>query len=503
MERLINTLRLRLMSVVLVIHAALVPLLYLGVTAIVTDGYAELFVNPARSYSQLVADELEAGGPDDFQRRAAEMLDSVLLTGQVVFAEIIDGNRRIHGSLPSLTAPVNPPDDFQFGAHGDEVYYISHTIKRPDRSMVLRLGFDESPTLEQIRAAKRRVLIAILAFTVASIAVAVWLSAVIARPMVRLQEAAKRVASGDFRVQLTTSSSIREVQELNHHLEHMRQKLVGTNERLEREMNEREVSEAKRLDLERRLLHRERIATIGTLAGGIAHEFNNIMTPILLYSQVALQDVPAGSALAADLTRIVAAAHRARSLVNGILTFSREMDLQQAAVFAPRPTIEEALGLLRAIVPANIEITFEAGPDEMPVVGDPSLLHQVVLNLCTNAYQAMSPSGGRIALKLGAVSNPPKSQVNPGQYVLLEVSDTGHGMDESVLAHIFDPFFTTRDVGEGTGLGLSIVHGIITSMGGVITVESAVGTGTMVQIYLPAAAGQPDQTNILIAGGAA
>jgi signal transduction histidine kinase len=502
MERLINTLRLRLMSVVLVIHAALVPLLYLGVTAIVTDGYAELFVNPARSYSQFVADELEAGDAERFERRSTELLDSVLLTGQVVFAEIIDGNRTIHGTLPSMTVPADQPDDFQFGAHGDEVYFISHTIKRPDRSVVLRLGFDESPTLAQIRAAKQRVLIAILAFTSASIAVAVWLSAVIARPMVRLQEAAKRVASGDFRVQLTMSSSIREVQELNHHLEHMRLKLVGTNERLEREMSEREASEAKRLDLERRLLHRERIATIGTLAGGIAHEFNNIMTPILLYSQVALQDAPADSPLAADLTRIVAAAHRARSLVNGILTFSREMDLQQATVFALRPTIEEALGLLRAIVPANIEIIFVAQPDDVPVVGDPSLMHQVVVNLCTNAYQAMSPSGGRIALELSTVRNPQKSQVTPGHYVLLEVSDTGHGMDESVLAHIFDPFFTTRDVGEGTGLGLSIVHGIVTSMGGVITVESTVGTGTRVQIYLPAPAGRPDQ-DLLSAGGTA
>jgi signal transduction histidine kinase len=358
-----------------------------------------------------------------------------------------------------LAPPADRRDDFQFGTHEDGVYYISHTIKRPDRSIVLRLGFDESPTLEQIRAAKRRVLIAVLTLTAASIAVALWLSV-------------------------------------------MRQKLVGTNERLEREMQEREVSEAKRLDLERRLLHRERIATIGTLAGGIAHEFNNIMTPILLYSQVALQDAPAGGALAADLTRIVAAAHRARSLVNGILTFSREMDLQQAAVFALRPTIEEALGLLRAIVPANIEITFEAEPDEVPVVGDPSLLHQVVINLCTNAYQAMSPSGGRIALKLGALRNPPKSQITPGHYVVLEVSDTGHGMDESVLAHIFDPFFTTRDVGEGTGLGLSIVHGIVTSMGGVVTVESIVGTGTLVQIYLPAAAARLDR-DTLSAGGAA
>jgi signal transduction histidine kinase len=503
MERLTNSLRTRLMSVVLVINAVLVPLLYLGVSNIVEDGYADLFVNPVRSYSRLVADELEAVDATKFDQRAADLLDSVLLTGQVVFAEIRDGNRRLHGSLPSLASPAGRRDDFYFGDQDDEVYYISHPVKRPDRSIVLRLGFDENPTLQRIKQAKRRVLLAVLAFTTASIAVSLWLSAVIARPMVRLQEVAKRVASGDFRVQLTMSSSIREVQELNHHLELMRLKLVGTNERLEREMNEREVSEVKRLDLERRLLHRERIATIGTLAGGIAHEFNNIITPILLYSQVAQQDAPSGSALAADLARIIVAAHRARSLVNRILTFSREMDLPQAAAFALRPTIEEALGLLRAIVPANIEITFEAQPEDVPVFGDPSLVHQVVINLGTNAYQAMSPSGGgRIAFRLGAVSNPAKSQVTPGNYVLLEVSDTGHGMDESVLEHIFDPFFTTRDVGEGTGLGLSIVHGIITSLGGVIVVESTVGIGTTVQIYLPAAAGRPDQ-GILAAGGVA
>jgi signal transduction histidine kinase len=502
MERLTNTLRLRLLGVVLVIHAALVPLLYVGVTAIVTEGYADLFVNPARSYSRLVADQLEEGRSEDFERRTAGLLDSVLLTGQVVFAEIVDGNSRIHGSLPSLTSPVDRRDDFQFGDQADEVYYISHTIKRPDRTVVLRMGFDEGPTLEQIRSAKRRVLVAVLAFTMASIVVAIWLSAVIARPMVRLQEAAKQIASGDFRVQLAMSSSIREVQELIRHLEDMRRKLVGTNERLEREMSEREVSDAKRLDLERRLLHRERIATIGTLAGGIAHEFNNIMTPILLYSQVALHDAPAESALARDLTRIIAAAHRGRSLVNGILTFSREMDLQQASVFVLRPTIDEALGLLRAIVPANIEITFVAQSIDVPVCGDPSLLHQVVINLCTNAYQAMQPQGGRIAVRLGTVTDPPKMQGNPGRYVLLEVSDTGQGMEESVLAHIFDPFFTTREVGEGTGLGLSIVHGIVTSMGGVITVESAVGKGTMVQIYLPAAADRPDQDELSSSGPA-
>jgi two-component system, cell cycle sensor histidine kinase and response regulator CckA len=162
------------------------------------------------------------------------------------------------------------------------------------------------------------------------------------------------------------------------------------------------------------------------------------------------------------------------------------MDLQEACVFSLRPTIDEALLLLRAIVPANIEITFESLDDDGRVFGDPSQLHQVVINLCTNSYQAMRRSGGMLALRLRTVQDPAERQVPPGRYVLLEVSDTGHGMDEAVLAHIFDPFFTTREVGEGTGLGLSVVHGIVTAMHGVITVESSVGTGTMVRVYLPA-----------------
>ena len=485
MERLTDTLRVRMTGVVLVIHAALVPLLYLGVSAIVEEGYAELFVNPVRAYSRLVADELEAAGEQDFQHRAAALLDSVVLTGQVVFAEITDGPHKLHSSIASVAPPLGRADDFYFGDHGDEVYYISHSVKLGNRSVLLRLGFDESPTLERIVAAKRRVLAAILAFTMASLAVALWLSAVIARPMVRLQEAAKRIAGGDVHVRLQMRSSIREVQELNRHLESMRQELVGSNERLASEISEREASEQKRLDLERRLLHRERIATIGTLAGGVAHEFNNILTPILLYAQLALDEAPVDSALSGDLTRIVSAAHRARSLIMRILTFSREMDSQQATAFDIRPTVEEALTLLRAIVPANIEIDFNPSSEPLAVWGEPSLVHQVVINLCTNAYQSMRRSGGILAVRLGAAGNPPESRIESGRYVLLQVSDTGHGMDEAVMAHIFEPFFTTRDVGDGTGLGLSVVHGIVTSMGGVIMVESAIGHGATFRVYLP------------------
>jgi signal transduction histidine kinase len=299
------------------------------------------------------------------------------------------------------------------------------------------------------------------AFVASSIAVAAWLSWAIARPMVRLQQAAQRVARGDPHAQLDVGSSIREVQEFNYHLEHMRRELVGANERLSLEMREREVSEQKRLDLERRLL------------------------------------------LAEYLKRVIDAAHRARTLVMRILTFSREMDLQEPKVFPLRAPVEEALALLRAIVPANIEILFSARDEAMPVLGDASLVHQMVINLGTNAYQSMRDNGGKLAITLGATDEPPDSQVEPGRYHLLEVSDTGHGMEAAVLGHIFEPFFTTREVGEGTGLGLSVVHGIVTSMGGVITVRSRPGCGTTVAVYLPAASAGQRQEPARAAGAGA
>ena len=484
MDRLISSLRFRMMSVVLVVLAALLPLLYVGVSAIVEEGYAEQFVNGVRSFSRLTADELEAVSDSEFEQRAAALLDGVMLTGQVLFSEISDGPRKLHSSIGSVASPGQRRDDFAFGEQGDQIYYISHSVKRGNRAVVLRLGFDEGPTLDRIAAAKERVLVAILGFTLASIFLSIWLSAVIARPMVRLQEAAKRVAGGDVHVRLQMSSSIREVQDLNHHLESMRQGLVGANERLAEEIREREVSERKRLDLERQLLHRERIAAIGTLAGGVAHEFNNILTPILLYSQLALNDTPAESPRARDLRRIVSAAHRARTLITRILAFSRQIDSQGPTDFSIQATIEEALTLLRAIVPANVEIVLNAQVEEIILRGDPSLVHQVVINLCTNAYQAMSHTGGRLLLRIWLAVD---RAFESGHAALLEVTDTGHGIDAAAIPHVFEPFYTTREIGEGTGLGLSVVHGIVTSMGGKITVESEVGRGTTFRVYWPVA----------------
>jgi len=266
MERLVNSLRVRMLGVVLVILTALVPLLYVGVLKIVRDGYTERFVNSVRTYSRLIADELESLDSADFERRAVATLDRAVLSGQIVYAEVRDGTHTLHSSIATMPLNVPARDDFHFGDQGDRAYFITHTLNRGDHSASLRLGFDETPTRERVAAAERQVLLAVALFVAASIAVAVWLSSVIARPMVRLQQAAQRVASGDTSAQLRVSSSIREIQELNFHLEHMRGELVGTAARLSLEMREREASEQKRLDLERRLLHRERIATIGTLA---------------------------------------------------------------------------------------------------------------------------------------------------------------------------------------------------------------------------------------------
>ena len=121
------------------------------------------------------------------------------------------------------------------------------------------------------------------------------------------------------------------------------------------------------------------------------------------------------------------------------------------------------------------------------ISGDASLIHQVIINLCTNGYQSMRRTGGTLAVRLGVAENPTVAQLDPGKYAMLEVGDSGHGMDPAVMAHIFEPFFTTRGVGEGTGLGLSVVHGIVTSMGGSITVESTIGSGSTFRVYLPAA----------------
>ena len=265
----------------------------------------------------------------------------------------------------------------------------------------------------------------------------------------------------------------------------MRRELVGVNDRLQAKIKEKEISEIQREVLQKQLRHRQRLETVGTLAGGIAHEFNNVLVPIILFTEMALQDLPGSSASRSDLERVLASAQRAKDVVKKILTFSRELGDVNLAPIDLRTVITDGLHLFSALAPPSIEIRTEIGDDIAPVRADATLAVHLVINLCTNAYQAMQGTQGVLTIGLrnhGA----PQAAGGTGARVEFWVSDTGHGMDPATAERIFEPFFTTRSVGVGTGLGLSVVHGIVESFGANIVVETEPGKGSTFRIYFPA-----------------
>jgi len=240
--------------------------------------------------------------------------------------------------------------------------------------------------------------------------------------------------------------------------------------------------------LQMNLQKTQRLETIGTLAGGIAHDFNNILTPIIGFAEMGLIVSPEKEQPHEFFMQIMQAAERAKNLVSQILTFSRSEQIEPVVVNV-QAIVEEAMKLLRPTIPATIAIQTRFSTCGN-VLADPSQLHQVIMNLCTNAYQAMMESGGEMTIELDEVE--PESELHttlpklePGRYVQLSVADTGHGMDEATLERVFEPFFTTKPVNKGTGLGLSVVHGIVTGFGGDITVESAPEKGSTFRVFLP------------------
>ena len=256
---------------------------------------------------------------------------------------------------------------------------------------------------------------------------------------------------------------------------------------LEREIKQRKLAEEKRKKLEEELQQAQKMEAIGTLAGGIAHDFNNVLYSIIGYTELTMDDVPEGSLAQKNLTEVLKGALRAKDMVRQILAFSRKDDIQKKPVKI-QPVVKEALKLLRASIPTTIEIRQSIDEDCGPVLAASTQIHQVVMNLATNAYQAMQEKGGFLELTLmeeeigSDDSNP---DLHPGRYLKLTVSDTGHGMNSVVLKKIFDPYFSTKGPGEGTGMGLAVVHGIVKSHGGNITVYSKLGEGTIFHVYLP------------------
>ena len=241
-------------------------------------------------------------------------------------------------------------------------------------------------------------------------------------------------------------------------------------------------------NMEKQLRQTQKLEAIGTLAGGIAHDFNNILSGIFGYSQLAEINLDDPVKSKRYIGEIVTGAQRASALVQQILTFSRQAEDKKAPMTASI-TIKEALKLLRATIPSNIKIR-ENIFSKSYVMADPTRIHQIVMNLCTNAYHAMRNTGGVLSVSLEEVNIPDEDSVpeinkHPGQYIKLEVSDTGSGIEDKILERIFDPYFTTKKVGEGTGMGLALVQAIVDEHNGFLEVDTELKKGTNFYIYLP------------------
>jgi signal transduction histidine kinase/ActR/RegA family two-component response regulator len=280
----------------------------------------------------------------------------------------------------------------------------------------------------------------------------------------------------------------------------MEENLRSAHDELESRVQERtfELSEAyetlqREVDEHRKtaehLVRVQKLEALGTLAGGIAHDFNNVLAGIIGFTEMVLEDIAPGTSEHKRLELVLKGATRGRDLVRQILTFSRKSE-QDKKPLAMNQVVEEGLKLLRPTLPTTIEIVSKGLTNDDQILADPVQMHQILMNLCTNAAHAMREKGGTLDIQVLKTSlsegNPmPLPNMKAGEYIVLKVSDTGSGMKPEILNQVFNPFFTTKQPGEGTGLGLSVVHGIIKSHDGHIAVESEPEKGTTFHVYLP------------------
>lgn len=268
-----------------------------------------------------------------------------------------------------------------------------------------------------------------------------------------------------------------------------KQSLDKINRDFQNEMAERIHAEETKQKLESAMLQGQKLQAIGTLAGGIAHDFNNILYAIIGYVEMAQDDIPKESITHENLGKVILAARRGQELIARILAFSRRQHHELKPICL-KDTIEGVLALLKPTIPASVTINVIFDLSDNPyILGNQTLLHQIIVNMINNAVDAMD-SEGTVILKLSRVLPNDEileqlPQAQPTQYCRIDLSDTGHGMDQTTIARIFEPFFTTKEVGKGTGLGLSTVHAIVKEHEGEIIVKSQLGHGTTFTILLP------------------
>ena len=266
------------------------------------------------------------------------------------------------------------------------------------------------------------------------------------------------------------------------------------------DVTESKLAEKDRENLQAQLIQSQKMESIGTLAGGIAHEFNNILSIIIGNNELVMEELPEWSHAKENTEEIRVAGLRARDVVKQLLLFSRKTEQKKRPV-QTGAVVKEALKLIRSSIPANIGINQNIADDVAPVFANATQINQLLINLCGNATDAMINTGGVITIDLNneiideIVSNS-HDQLNPGRYVKLMVGDTGHGMDKHTLDRIFEPYFTTKAFGKGTGIGLAVVHGIVEIHNGIISAESSPGKGSVFTILLPAYEGHIEQETV-------
>lgn len=482
----------RIILGVIALHAIVLPALYYGLDFVVRRSHADMFIQHVRTLSRNLADELEVGNALESRQRLLGMLDIAVLGGDGVYAEVIDNGEHVVSKLSASEVHWPGRQDFAFNLDGDGVYFIELPITRPGHFAELRLGFDERPSTIQIQLAMRQTFWVLATYLCVAVTVAAGWGYQLSRPVVRLQRISQQIAGGDYAHSLRLKTGVLELHNLGSDLDTMREELVGVNERLRAEGVERERAAERQRKLEERLRHRQRLETIGTLAGGIAHEFNNILLPIVLFTESALADSPDHTSVHQDLQEVLASAYRATEVVDKILTFSRVEATTTLEVIDLEPVVRDALRLYGALIPPSVDLRTDLRGPYPLVKADATLMIQVVMNLCTNAYRALGGVQGLVTVGLYC-NQGPESNRSPsrGNFVVLSVTDTGCGMDAATAERIFEPFFTTSEVGAGTGLGLSVVHGIAESFGATISVDTAVGRGTTVSINFPIAEQPP------------
>ncbi len=256
-----------------------------------------------------------------------------------------------------------------------------------------------------------------------------------------------------------------------------------------RDISERKHAERERIKLQNQLNQSQKMEAIGTLAGGIAHDLNNLLTVILGFTELTIDDLPKLHPVRQYVKEIQTASYKSQDVVKQLLSFSRKTDIKRKPVKIS-PIIQECLKFLKSAIPANIKIVNTLPDESYVVLADPTQIYQVIINLCTNAAHAISENGGIIKVSLSDIEIGTNEatqyfELKPGKYVDITVSDTGHGIEKEHLDKIFNPFFTTKEVGKGTGIGLSVVHRIIKNHYGSIKVNSEPGKGTTFNVFLP------------------